>query len=173
MNWKLLALVLGSSSPAYASGETLWQNITEGMSVDQVHALYPAAKGQVEWHLEMTELKKAVTTGKCRSDVHIRHDASIVKSVVVFRSNKGMLTNNCPTETLLAMQAKYGEPLSHHVAHTSFLGTDGEEDTYIWRKDRVSIVLVLHGDAQNGAWDLKYVSTADLEATAAKDASGL
>jgi hypothetical protein len=71
-----------TTSTVAATGPVLWRNIQDGMSVAQVHALYPESE-DVEWHNDRTVLTDVPIMDGCQAKVNIMHPGGAVKEIVM------------------------------------------------------------------------------------------
>src|SRR3712207_3569304 len=102
-------ILLGAASVFPLENRALWQNVTYGMTVDQVRALFPAERKRTEHHKTWTELKGFVAVAKCKPEVGIHHPKGVVTHVVVSMPAIG-LKSTCTDEAYEAMLSKYGRP---------------------------------------------------------------
>lgn len=143
-------------------GTLLWRNIHEGMSVGQVHALYPQGK-DVDWHNDRTVLTDVPIMDKCQAKVNIMHPDGMVKEIVM--RGDGAIAGRCSIKLITALSGKYGEPLDKDKVHGSLFGREGKN--YIWAHDGVTLQLKRYTNGVFGgggllaaSWELRY-STAD------------
>lgn len=151
-----------TTSRVAATGPVLWRNIQDGMSVAQVHALYPESE-DVEWHNDRTVLTDVPVMDGCQAKVNIMHPDGAVKEIVM--RGEGAIAGRCSIKLITALSGKYGEPMDKDKVHGSLFGREGKN--YIWAHDGVTLQFkrytngVLGGGGLLAAsWELRY-SAAD------------
>jgi hypothetical protein len=149
-------------SPATPRGVVLWRNIEDGMSVAQVHALYPQGQ-DVDWHNDRTVLANVDIMDGCQAKVNIMHPDGAVKEIVM--RGDGSIAGRCSLKLITALSGKYGEPMDKDKVGGSLFGRHGKN--YIWAHDGVTLQFkrytggVLGGDGLlQASWELRY-SAAD------------
>jgi hypothetical protein len=153
------ALVVSANRP---QGILLWRNIYDGMSVGQLHALYPQGK-DVDWHNDRTVITDVPILENCQAKVNVMHPEGAVKEIVM--RGDGAIAGRCSIKLITALSGKYGEPLDKDKVHGSLFGREGKN--YVWAHDGVTLQLkrytngVLGGGGLFAAsWELRY-STVD------------
>lgn len=151
-----------TTSTIAVTGPVLWRNIQDGMSVAQVHALYPEGQ-DVEWHNDRTVLTDVPVMDGCQAKVNIMHPDGAVKEIVM--RGEGAIAGRCSIKLITALSGKYGEPMDKNKVHGSLFGREGKN--YIWAHDGVTLQFkrytngVLGGGGLLAAsWELRY-SAAD------------
>ena len=151
-----------TTSTIAVTGPVLWRNIQDGMSVAQVHALYPEGQ-DVEWHNDRTVLTDVPVMDGCQAKVNIMHPDGAVKEIVM--RGEGAIAGRCSIKLITALSGKYGEPMDKDKVHGSLFGREGKN--YIWAHDGVTLQFkrytngVLGGGGLLAAsWELRY-SAAD------------
>jgi hypothetical protein len=140
------------------TGPVLWRNIQDGMSVAQLHTLYPQGQN-VEWHNDRTVLTNVPILDNCQAKVNIMHPDGAVKEIVM--RGEGAIAGRCSIKLITALSGKYGEPLDKDKVHGSLFGREGKN--YIWSHDGVTLQFkrytngVLGGGGLLAAsWELRY-----------------
>src|SRR6185369_1081366 len=123
----IFALLGMTASPALA-GTPLWQNVEEGMTVQQVQALYP--NGQLHrggvfhgGHLDIPDYRPIPD---CPSTVHVYFEDGGAEAVVV--NGRGSILGLCADQVRQALLARYGQPVEDN---------SGSAANYIWIHDGV------------------------------------
>lgn len=143
------AALIGSPT---AAGTPLWQNVEEGMTAEQVLALYPAA----QHHRNRLEIRGYRPLPNCPSTVRVRFESGLVHAIQV-RGAPAIL-GFCATEIENALRARYGEPVDRDYAPRSLL--TNAIVSYIW----VNAAVVMRFQMVNDqTWIMEYVSVARLE----------
>lgn len=155
------ALAGGLAEP---QGITLWRNVHDGMSVAQLHDLYPQGQN-VDWHNDRTVLTDVPVMDGCQAKVNIMHPNGVVREIVM--RGDGAIAGRCSIKLITALSGKYGEPMDKDKVHGSLFGREGKN--YIWAHDGVTLQFkrytngVLGGSGILAAsWELRY-SAADTE----------
>jgi hypothetical protein len=153
------ALATATTQP---QGILLWRNVYEGMSVAQLHALYPESE-DVDWHNDRTVLTDVEIMDKCQAKVNIMHPDGVVKEIVM--RGDGAIAGRCSIKLITALSGKYGEPLDKDKVHGSLFGREGKN--YIWAHDGVTLQFKRYTNGALGgsgilaaSWELRY-STVD------------
>jgi hypothetical protein len=151
-----------AATPARPHGIVLWRNIEDGMSVGQVHALYPQGR-DVDWHNDRTVLTNVDIMDGCEAKVNIMHPNGAVTEIVM--RGDGSIAGRCSLKLITALSGKYGEPMDKDKVGGSWFGRQGKN--YIWAHDGVTLQFkrytngVLGGGGLLAAsWELRY-SAAD------------
>ena len=151
-----------TTSTVAATGPVLWRNIQDGMSVAQVHALYPESE-DVEWHNDRTVLTDVPVMDGCQAKVNIMHPDGAVKEIVM--RGEGAIAGRCSIKLITALSGKYGEPMDKDKVHGSLFGREGKN--YIWARDGVTLQFKRYTNGALGgsgilaaSWELRY-SAAD------------
>lgn len=151
-----------TTSTVAATGPVLWRNIQDGMSVAQVHALYPESE-DVEWHNDRTVLTDVPVMDGCQAKVNIMHPDGVVKEIVM--RGEGAIAGRCSIKLITALSGKYGEPMDKDKVHGSLFGREGKN--YIWAHDGVTLQFKRYTNGVFGgggllaaSWELRY-SAAD------------
>lgn len=151
-----------TTSTVAATGPVLWRNIQDGMSVAQVHALYPESE-DVEWHNDRTVLTDVPVMDGCQAKVNIMHPDGAVKEIVM--RGEGAIAGRCSIKLITALSGKYGEPMDKDKVHGSLFGREGKN--YIWAHDGVTLQFKRYTNGVFGgggllaaSWELRY-SVAD------------
>ncbi len=147
----LVMSVVLAASPAVA-GTPLWQNVEEGMTVQQVLALYPAARQR----RDRLDIRDYRPLPNCPSTVRVMFEAGLVLAIQV-RGAPAIL-GFCATEIESALRARYGEPVDRDYAPRSLL--TNEIASYIWVNGAVVMRFQMVNDQ---TWIMEYVSVARLE----------
>jgi hypothetical protein len=92
--------------PTSAGAQTLWRNIELGMTIERLHALYPAGE-HVKYEAAETLLEEVRITPECEAQVHIHHEAGTVDRVVL--RGGGSMSGRCANRVLDALAARYGQ----------------------------------------------------------------
>jgi hypothetical protein len=153
---------LSAAPVAAPEGLTLWRNVHDGMTVAQVHALYPQNE-DVDWHNDRTVLTNVDIMDGCQAKVNIMHPDGVVKEIVM--RGDGSIAGRCSLKLITALSGKYGEPMDKDKVGGSLFGRHGKN--YIWAHDGVTLQFkrytggVLGGDGLlQASWELRY-SAAD------------
>jgi hypothetical protein len=151
-----------AATPTGPDGLVLWRNIQDGMSVAQVHALYPEGK-DVDWHNDRTVLGNVDIMDGCQAKVNIMHPNGGVTEIVM--RGDGSIGGRCSLKLITALSGKYGEPMDKDKVGQSLFGRHGKN--YIWAHDGVTLQFkrytggILGGDGLlQASWELRY-SAAD------------
>lgn len=165
----IAAALLSLAQPAAAQEATnsdrpvLWQNVSAGMSRDQVRELYPRS-GNVTHRNDLTIVEDYRVTDQCDATVRIFHERGIVDRVVV--RGEGSIGGSCSDTVLTALSARYGEALSRDRRHGTLFGR--ESTVYVWNREGVTLRFRrftngMFGGAGLGApsWELTYSQIAD------------
>jgi hypothetical protein len=143
-------------------GTLLWRNVYEGMSVGQLHALYPQS-GNVDWHNDRTVLTDVPIMDNCQAKVNIMHPNGAVTEIVM--RGEGAIAGRCSLRLVTALSGKYGEPMDKDKVHGSLFGREGKN--YIWAHDGVTLQFKRYTSGALGgggllaaSWELRY-STVD------------
>ena len=137
--------------PAWA-GTPLWQNLEEGMTVEQVRVLYPAA----EQRRNRLDIKNYRPLPNCPSTVRVLFEAGRLHAIQV-RGAPSIL-GLCATEIEGALRARYGEPVDRDYEAPTLL--TNATVSYLWVHAGVVMRYQMVND-QN--WIMEYVSVARLE----------
>ena len=150
-----------SDTPAGPHGIVLWRDIEDGMSVAQVHALYPQGQ-DVDWHNDRTVLTNVNIMDRCMAKVNIMHPNGSVKEIVM--RGDGSIAGRCSLKLITALSGKYGEPMDKDKVHGSLFGREGKN--YIWAHDGVTLQLKRYTNGPLGggglfaaSWELRYSAT--------------
>lgn len=159
-----VAMLLGCVATAAAAADKsiLWDKVAAGMTVDEVHALYPRG-GNIKWHARQTEVENVSILDGCQAEVEIQHDGGIVDTVKV--KGKGSIGGRCSDKVLGALSAKYGQPMVQRATSQSILAREGE--IVVWNRGGVTMrfkqftngVFGGAGLAQS-SWELTYSASA-------------
>ena len=159
----LAALAMASGANA---GVMLWNNIEAGMTVDQVHALYPLNGKAVEWHDKVTELHDALRVGNCRTRVGIWHRHGVVEEVYISPDMNKVFKVACTEEAFQAMLTKYGpaeDQAGDFRPHTLRWTPRSESKiTNTWVRDGVVITMTrIRGGFVGESWNINYKPATD------------
>jgi len=142
-------------------GLQLWRNIDDGMTVAQVHALYPQGR-DVAWHEDRTVLTNVPIMEGCSAKVNVMHPNGVVKEIVM--RGDGSIAGRCSLKLITALSGKYGEPMDKDKVHGSLFGREGKN--YIWARDGVTLQLKRYTNGPLGggglfaaSWELRYSTT--------------
>jgi hypothetical protein len=151
-----------NAAPAGPHGIALWRNIEDGMSVAQVHSLYPQGQ-DVDWHNDRTVLTNVEIMNGCSAKVNIMHPNGAVNEIVM--RGDGSIAGRCSLKLITALSGKYGEPMDKDKVHGSLFGREGKN--YIWAHDGVTLQFKRYTNGPLGgggllaaSWELRY-SAAD------------
>jgi hypothetical protein len=151
-----------SAAPAGPRGIVLWRNIVDGMSVAQLHTLYPQGQ-DVDWHNDRTVLTDVQVIDGCSAKVNIMHPDGLVKEIVM--RGDGSIAGRCSLKLITALSGKYGEPMDKDKIHGSLFARQGKN--YIWAHDGVTLQFKRYTNGPLGgggllaaSWELRY-SAAD------------
>ena len=135
-----------------------------GMTVAEVHALYPAQGEKVKYHgTSQTEIEDVVILEGCEAEVEIQHESGTVDAVKV--KGKGSLGGRCSDQVLGALSGRYGEPLVQRGRSGNILERQGE--IVIWNRNGATLRFKqftngVFGGAGLGqsSWELTYTAAA-------------
>ena len=151
-----------SSTPAGPHGIVLWRKVEDGMSVAQVHALFPQGQ-DVDWHNDRTVLTNVPIIDGCSAKVNIMHPNGVVTEVVM--RGDGSIAGRCSLKLITALSGKYGEPMDKDKVGGSLFARQGKN--YIWAHDGVTLQFKRYTNGALGggglfaaSWELRY-SAAD------------
>ena len=151
-----------AASPATSHGIALWRNVEDGMSVAQLHALFPQG-ANVDWRDDRTVLTNVGVIDGCSAKVNIMHPNGVVKEIVM--RGDGSIAGRCSLKLVTALSGKYGEPMDKDKVHASWFGREGKN--YIWAHDGVTLQMKRYTNGPFGgggllaaSWELRYSAVA-------------
>lgn len=98
-----------------ASGPVLWKNVEYGMTVEQLHQLYPEQAKLVKWLRYKTDLKSVLRVGSCTTTVTITHPDGLVLSIDVHGNYSVATGTHCADEALAGLISTYDAPTSQQT----------------------------------------------------------
>ena len=151
-----------AQQPATSRGIVLWRNIQDGMSIAELHALFPQS-GNTDWHEDRTVLTNVSIIDGCSAKVNIMHPNGVVKEIVM--RGDGSIAGRCSIKLITALSGKYGEPMDKDKVHGSWFGREGKN--YIWAHDGVTLQMKRYTNGPFGgggllaaSWELRYSAVA-------------
>ena len=138
-------------------GPILWDKVAEGMSIEEVRALYPQQAGKVKWHKNQVEIEDVSILEGCSAEVEIQHKTGIVDAVKI--KGRGSLGGRCSDKVLNALSAPFGGRCLD-LANLKF------EEMFLWLSgslsrvsqsspgERVQLVDPAKGDDLSDGWVL-------------------
>lgn len=160
-----LPAVLASAVPAVAQEQPiLWDKVRSGMTIEEVHQLYPAQGDTVKWHgTKQTEIEDIEVLKGCKAEVEIQHESGTVDAVKV--KGRGSIAGRCSDKVLAALAAKYGQPMEERKSQSSILEREGTIS--IWAKQGVTMRFKRFTNGAFGggglgaaSWELTYTASA-------------
>jgi hypothetical protein len=148
-----------SAAPATAPTRLiLWRNIEDRMTVDELHALYPAGPNVV-YKNDRTILADVPIIEGCQAKVNVMHPNGVVKEIVM--RGEGSIAGRCSLKLITALSGKYGEPMDKDKVGGSLFGRQGKN--YIWARDGVTLQFKGYTNGPLGggglfvaSWELRY-----------------
>jgi hypothetical protein len=136
----------------------LWQNVSAGMTRDQVRSLYPRG-GNITHRDDLTIIEDYRVSEGCQATVRVFHERGSVDKVVV--RGEGSIGGSCSDTVFTALSARYGEALSRDRRGGTLFGR--ESNVYVWNREGVTLRFRrftngMLGGAGLGApsWELTY-----------------
>jgi hypothetical protein len=130
----IAAVAVLASTPAIA--EPAWDKVEFGMSVDQIHGLYPQDNERVIWKDKSVALKKWQVVEGCRGRVNIRFRDGKANTVEIDAPAGLDMSNaaDCTGKIRNALIRKWGAPTSDHEKDTSsnFMGVKLDHREWSW-----------------------------------------
>lgn len=153
------------TSPTFAAGTVIWNNVDSEMTRAQVEALYPAQPG-TSYREHSINIDDVAVTPKCKAESEIFFDDSGKVSEVHLKGN-GSLGGRCGDEVLTALASKYGQPMVSSDRNGGILARKG--NVYVWtRPDGLTMRYKQYKDGMFGggglgakSWELKYTHAAE------------
>ena len=137
----------------------LWRDIRYGMTVSEVHAIYPLGR-MTRLRRHHTEIDNFAIVGDCQAEVNIEHPEGVVVRVLL--KGKGAPTDGCPEAVTAALASRYGRPLSEITAARSAYSNGFDLTT--WESDGTTIRLsrqvsgsTLGVGLFRGSWEVEYI----------------
>lgn len=164
----LACALCASTVAAQDQGEdtrpVLWDKVRVGMTVAEVHALYPSDGEKVKWHgSEQTEIENIVVLEGCEAEVEIHHRSGIVEVVKV--KGRGSIVGRCSDKVFSALAAKYGQPSGQTNQGGSLFKRN--KSTAIWNRDGITMKFIWMDDNGLGgsgllrsSWQMEYEGSA-------------
>jgi hypothetical protein len=150
------------TAPQPQSGVALWRNIENGMTVAQLHSLFPQGQN-VSYKEDRMVLSDVPIIEGCQAKVNVMHPTGVVKEIVM--RGEGSIAGRCSLKIITALSGKYGEPMDKDKVHGSWFAREGKN--YIWSRDGITLQLkrytngVLGGGGLFAAsWELRYSANA-------------
>jgi hypothetical protein len=116
------------------SAQTLWQNVTYGMTVNQLRSIYPAGS-RTSYTPAEAVIRGFPITEKCVGDVHIGIAAGRVTHVQI--RGHGSLSETCSDAVLDGLSATYGPPVT--IAPGRGAVFQASELSYSWNRNGVKL----------------------------------
>ena len=158
----LAVAALAITTPAFA--DPLWQNVEEGMTAEQVIALYPNARVR----RDKIEIRDYRPMPNCPSTVVIAMTPNV--SGVEVRG-AGSLTGGCAGEIKDALFTRYGQPVERDYDTGLFAGgafgfVTTPTESYYWLHNGVAMRFqkLENRGLMNPSWTMEYVPGSRLEA---------
>ncbi|MFC7536346.1 hypothetical protein ACFQPG_03080 [Sphingomonas sp. GCM10030256] len=149
-------------SATSSTGPLLWRNITSGMPIDRLHALYPQGLN-VTYKNDRTVLSNVPIIEGCDAKVNVMHEAGAVKEIVM--RGEGAIAGRCSLKIITALSGKYGEPLEKDKVKGSLFAREGKN--YVWSRDGVTLQFKRYTNGPLGgggllaaSWEMRYAANA-------------
>jgi hypothetical protein len=147
---------------ASEAGTVLWRNVSMGMTVEQLRALYPQGVN-VTYKADRTILADVPVIEGCQAKVNIMHESGAVKEIVM--RGEGSIAGRCSGKIIAAISGKYGQPLDKDKIHGSLFARQGKN--YVWSHDGVTLQFKRYTSGALGggglfaaSWEMRYSATA-------------
>lgn len=160
----ITALLLAFQAPVDDVRPVLWDKVRGGMTTEEIRALYPADGIKIKWHGDhQTEIEDVPILGECMAEIEIQHPKGTVDTVKVKGSPS--MAGRCSDKVVVALAAKYGEPVYQSTRMRSILAREGEIS--VWSKDGVTMRFKLFtfgvfagGGLWSSSWEMWYTTSA-------------